>query len=247
MTTLRFATSGADACALDPGGVVQTTGSVDVAVTATTTYTLRCAGAGGVGEAEATVVVPPCTNECAFDVDHPVGLCTGAAFPTDGAGLFQIDVGGGDAGVYVEVEVCDPTGFAFVLSDSATSDGFGGDVNPGATCYDAELQVTGSVVEVYRNDFAPLADRRAASIADLISPTGCTTLRIVVEDGRLSIDAPGRAPLVDDQLFRLSPAGACLDAQLAGDRRWFLAFERTPLGRVDRIGDGVTSARACVR
>jgi hypothetical protein len=246
-TTLRFSATGATACTLD-GVTVETNGTRDVVARDTVTHTFSCTGPGGSDDAAVTVTVPPCAKQCLFNVDAPSGDCTGGALPTDGFGLHQLDIGPTEAGVYLEVEVCNPTDFSFVLSDSATSDGFGGDANPGATCFDTELQLNDTTVEVFRNDFFPPEDRLAFRQNGAVATTGCSTLRVAVEDRLLSVNAPEQAPLSDDDgLFRLSPSAPCTDSQLGGDRRFFMAFERTPLSRADRVGDGLTSVFLCIR
>jgi len=248
VTTLRFSATGATSCTLD-GVAVGTSGTRDVVARDTATHTLSCTGPGGSDDAAVTVTVPACAKQCLFNAGAPDGNCSGGALPTDGLGLHQLDIGATEAGVYLEVEVCNPTGFSFVFSDSATSDGFGGDTNPGATCYDTELQLNGTTLDVFRNDFfLDAEDRSAFRQVDAVAANGCSTLRFAVEDRFFSVNAPEQAPVVDDDgVFRLSPSAACADSQFGGDRRFFMSFERTPQGRSDRVGDGLTSVFLCIR
>jgi hypothetical protein len=248
VTALQFTATGATSCTLSSGGSVGVGGSIAVAPTQTTTFTYTCVGPGGSASATATVTVSPCANECFFDASGALTSCTNGN-PISSSTVYALDIGAAQRGVYLDVEVCDPTGFTVVLSDSATSDGFGGDSFPGATCYDSEIELNGTTVNVYRNDFVGAGTRLAFSDATLVAAAGCTRLRMVVEDSLVRFNPPAGALLTEGTLLRLSPSAVCPianDGQVGGDRRFVLALERTP-ANANRSGAGLASVYACLR
>lgn len=158
--------------------------------------------------------------------------------------------------MYLEAEICDPTGAVLHIADSETSDFFGGDslADPDGdgtptepTCHDAEVYLNGTTVEAWADDegraqlFQP-----AFSTPQAVSASGCSSLSLTVEQTSIELH-PSRGRFASPNGFSLSPP-ACVNGQNGQlDRLWHLGVNSTVSRRADRVGTGLQRLFLCLR
>jgi hypothetical protein len=143
----------------------------------------------------------------------------------------------------MEVEVCDPAGWIFHMSDSPSGNGWGGD--GGTTSNDAEFQLNAASpnvgMAVYASDLAHGQYQGAMQSHLFSGANGCVTRRILVADQQLATD-DGLA-MCDPALLRINPPS---DAEGTPDAMWWIGIGST-FSDPSRSGAGMQRMTFCVR
>lgn len=166
---------------------------------------------------------------------------------------FQVDASDGRARVAIDVpdnyemrvdlEICDPREWVLNIGDSPTNDGGGGDY--GSTSNDAELQIFGTRLDVFGNDFALRSPDRWRTVPGLLQGPECDCERVTarVRDQEIIVRTERREYVFRGEvLLRLAPPR---DREGAPDSRWFVALNRVIDG-AHRQGNGVARATITV-
>jgi hypothetical protein len=193
------------------------------------------------GECCPSLPTEPCAVECSIDVENSTTDCSGAVavdFTARGAVLDLT----GRSGVEFTIGLCDPTGFAFHLADSPSSDGYAGD--SGTYANDAELHTDGVLFVVYANDYAEAADRTLLLDTDYGSEGGCFERTIWVGDGVVrSFDQCFE--VASPFTLRLDPPE---DREGPVDSLWHLGLNGIYSGQgLYRTGTGLQRVDLCIR
>jgi hypothetical protein len=178
-----------------------------------------------------------CVDACTWTLAEGWGACSdrfraGPALPDartlDLAGLTTAEVC---------ISFCDPTGFSFHFADSPTCNGYAGD--SGQFSNDAELQLDGTTLALFANDYGTAA-AEGPWTTDFMPNIGCTDRILVVTDG--SVTTATGFEVASPYALRLDPPA---DDEGAPDRLWYVG----PNGAVGggRTGSGVVAMHVCLR
>ncbi len=148
-------------------------------------------------------------------------------------GLYTIDMSSHD-GIVLELEICDPTGTVFQVSDSITGAPGGGDA--GTSAHDADVLLSGTDLHLRASSTAAVPE---SVVASFVPATGCTTRRIVLSEQTLWLVDVGRG-LCGSGVLRINPP---IDAEGTPDALWHLATAGSVDGAAS--GSGLRSADIC--
>lgn len=175
-----------------------------------------------------------CAAHCRIDVAAGTSDCgSEVALGAVRAGVATLDLSSAD-GVVLTLELCDPTGAPFQLSDSPTARATGGDT--GTSSHDADMLLDGTTLTLRA---ATTGQLEPSTIGGWVAAAGCTTRHVVVADQIAYLVEPG-AGLCGRAMFRIDPP---TDEEGTPDARWFLALD----GSLDqeRTGTGLRSVELC--
>jgi hypothetical protein len=178
-----------------------------------------------------------CDARCIID---PEALAAGTipatcerVLPGARPGLYTLDMSAHD-GVIVEVEICDPHGTAFQISDSATGAPGGGD--SGTSSHDADVLLDGTSLHLRASTTATVPP---SLVEGYVAAEGCTTRRLVVSEQLLWLVDAERG-LCGSGMFRNAPP---VDDEGTPDAQWHLAANASVDGTA--TGSGLRSVELC--
>ena len=189
--------------------------------------------------------VDDCRQRCQIDLIRGTSDCTGAVTVLQhesARARLSINMSGARS-LVMDVEICDPQGWVFHMSDSQTGNGYGGD--SATSSNDAEFHLNAASPDVSMSVFASdLAQGRYGGAMQrhvFSGANGCVTRRILVADQQLATD-DGLA-MCDAALLRIDPPS---DAEGTPDAMWWVSIGGTYNGS-GREGAGMQRMAFCVR
>ena len=174
-----------------------------------------------------------CASHCHIDVANGTTDCDEVSLSEARPTLATLDMGSDD-GVLLTLEICDPTGTAFQLSDSAGAHAGGG--GDGSTSHDADVALDGTTLHLRA---ATNSEVEASSVSSWVGATGCTTRTIAVADQIAYLVDTG-AGLCGTGMLRIDPP---TDDHGHPDARWYLSLAGSVDG--ETAGSGVRSVDLC--
>lgn len=238
MTRLALSIVGL-ACALLAGCEVSVFGSEPITLAGGTTSSGGTASAYACEEPAASRTARAASSE----EDGCVTRCrwqTGQAFECRSAhalearsNVLELDLHDAD-GLVVTLEVCDPDGVAFQLSDSVSGSSSGGDA--GDSAHDADVILVGNTLHVRASTGA---ETPPSQVQNYVSEEGCSTRTLVISE-QLAYLVDGERGLCGPGLFRIDPP---TDGEGHPDARWYLGTEGSVDGAAE--GSGLRSAELC--
>jgi len=174
-----------------------------------------------------------CASHCRIDVANGTSDCDEIAFDASRPGIATIDMNGDD-GVLVTMEICEPSGLVFQLSDSPTAHVAGGD--DGTTSHDADLALDGTTLHLRA---ATGSDVSPSSVGGFVTSTGCSTRTMVVAD-QIAYLVESGAGLCGTGMLRIRPP---TDDRGAPDALWYLSLAGSIDGQAH--GSGLRSVELC--
>lgn len=166
-----------------------------------------------------------CSDRCRIEGGALTGECA-VVLDELRAGVATLDLRGAD-GLIVRMEICDPSGAAFELSD-ATS--------PAASSHDATLRLDDTRLTVRASEGSGV---EPSQVSSWIAATGCTTRTLVLAE-QLVYLADSEHGLCGTGMLRVDPPS---DAEGSPDSRWYLALGGSIDGSAQ--GSGVRSVDLC--
>lgn len=148
-------------------------------------------------------------------------------------GLYAIDVSSHD-GVIVEMEICDPTGTVFQISDSSTGAPGGGDA--GTTAHDADVLLDATSLHVRASTAAETPE---SLVESFVGAAGCSTRRMVLAEQTFWL-LDNQVGLCGSGMFRNMPP---VDSDGTPDALWHLAANASVDGAA--TGTGLRSVEIC--
>ena len=195
-----------------------------------------------------------CTYSCGIDLlsnstSCGLGGATGITSYNPGspasAGNFVGEISmSGIASIDITMMVCAPTGFAFDLCDDVGGcNGYGGGGT--GTGYTAELNLIGTNLILYGNNFTPAAMGGAGaqlfSAPNFVPPMVCSTVTLTLADTIVQ-SSTGAINWSSPNGLRVNATDPI--ASSADDASWFFAINRT-VADATRTGTGVQMVNFC--
>lgn len=188
---------------------------------------------------------------CAVDISLNTNNCTDGVITATAVSGVQRVLRANLSPSYVRMDVfinvCNPTGWWSHVSDSPTTNGFGGD--SGSTSHDAEAYTLDTAVQMYTMDNSRGAAFPSYRTSAVVPASGCNRVQWTVYESQLFFDDDGNpadTPLIDvltSRGFESAPYAetdsedpSSLDASL-----WYVGLNRT-VGSTARTGTGTNKA-----
>lgn len=174
-----------------------------------------------------------CASHCHIDVATGTTDCDEVSLSESRNTLGTLDMGSDD-GALITMEICDPTGLVFQISDSPTAHGGGGDDH--STSHNADVALEGTTLHLRASTSSSVAP---SSVSSFVTATGCSTRTIVLAD-QIAYLVESGAGLCGTSMLRIRPP---TDELGTPDARWYLSVA----GSVDGAspGSGVRSVDFC--
>lgn len=174
-----------------------------------------------------------CASHCRIDVATGFTDCDEVSLDEAHPTLATLDMGSDD-GVLLTLEICDPAGLVFQLSDSTGAHAGGG--GDGSTSHDADLALDATTLHLRAATDSGVA---SSAVSSFVAATGCSTRTVVVADQIAYLVETG-AGLCGTGMLRIRPPS---DAHGTPDALWHLALA----GSVDgaTTGSGLRSVEMC--
>jgi hypothetical protein len=189
--------------------------------------------------------IDDCRMRCSVDLIHGTSDCQGPVAVIAQAGpraRLSVDMSAARA-LVMEVEICDPAGWVFHMSDSPTGNGWGGDA--ATTSNDAEFHLNAASpnvgMAVYASDLAQGRYQGAMQSHVFDGTHGCVTRRILVADQQLATD--DGLSMCDPALLRINPPS---DAEGTPDAMWWVSIGGT-FQSSGREGAGMQRMTFCLQ
>lgn len=145
------------------------------------------------------------------------------------------------------VNVCNPTGWWTHLSDSPTTNGYGGD--SGSTSHDAEAYTLGTGFQMYTMDNSRGSAWPSYRTEAVVSASGCYRVQWTIFESRTLFDDDGnpadtaRVDVITSRGFESTPYNETdsEDTTGADANLWYVGLNRT-VGSSSRTGTGASKA-----
>jgi hypothetical protein len=173
-----------------------------------------------------------CVTRCRWEAGEAFE-CRSAVAREDRSSVIEVDLHDAD-GLLLTVEVCDPDGVAFQLSDSVSGSSTGGDA--GDSAHDADVILVGNTLHVRASSGA---DTAPSEVREFVTEEGCSTRTLVISE-QVAYLVDQERGLCGPGLFRIDPP---TDAEGTPDAHWYLGTEGSVDGAAE--GSGLRSADFC--
>lgn len=173
-----------------------------------------------------------CVTRCRWAVGETFA-CRSAHPREARSSVLELDLHDAD-GLLLTLEVCDPDGVAFQLSDSVSGSSTGGDA--GDSAHDADVILVGNTLHVRASTGA---ETPPSQVQNYVTDEGCSTRTLVISE-QVAYLVDAERGLCGPGLFRIDPP---TDAEGTPDARWYLGTEGSVDGASE--GSGLRSAELC--
>jgi hypothetical protein len=179
------------------------------------------------------------SKTCSVNLTANTTTCSGTIAQqslSGGQGVFKTDLTGCTT-LEVSLYLCNPTSWVFHIGDSPSNDGYGGD--GGDFSNDAELQLLGTTLAFYPNDYTTMTPLLTDS--SFVSSSGCATRTFTIKDSYLATASPAHT-VSSVYGFRLNAA----DSEGTPDAIIYVGLNRT-VGSSSRTGTGIQTATITIK
>lgn len=174
-----------------------------------------------------------CASHCHIDVATHTTDCDEISLSEARPDLATLDMGSDD-GVLLTLEICDPSGLVFQLSDSPTGRADGGDA--GSTSHDADVALDGTTLHLRA---ATGSEVDPSTVSSFVTESGCSTRTVAVAD-QIAYLVESGAGLCGTGMLRIRPP---TDERGRPDALWYLALAGSVDGETS--GSGLRSVDLC--
>ncbi len=174
-----------------------------------------------------------CASHCHIDVASGTTDCDEISLSEARPTLATLDMGSDD-GVIVTMEICDPLGIVFQLSDSSTAHAAGGD--EGTTSHDADLALEGTTLHLRA---ATGSGVDPSDVSGFVAESGCTTRTMAIAD-QIAYLVDSGAGLCGTGMLRIHPP---TDERGRPDALWYFSLAGSVDGQT--MGSGVRGVDLC--
>jgi hypothetical protein len=174
-----------------------------------------------------------CASHCHIDALAHTTDCDEISLSESNPSLATLDMGSDD-GALITMEICEPTGLVFQLSDSPTAHAGGGDA--GSTSHDADIALDGTTLHLRA---ATGSSVPPSAVSSFVTATGCSTRTLVVAD-QIAYLVESGAGLCGTGMLRIRPPA---DDHGAPDALWYLSLAGSVDGQTS--GSGLRSLDLC--
>lgn len=174
-----------------------------------------------------------CASHCHIDAMAGTTDCDEVGLGEARTTLATVNMGSDD-GVLLTMEICDPSGTVFQLSDSPTARAGGGD--DGSTSHNADLALDGTTLHLRA---ATGSEVDPSTVSSFVAATGCTTRTLAIAD-QIAYLVDSGAGLCGTGMLRIRPP---TDEHGRPDALWYLSLAGSVDGQ--STGSGLRSVDLC--